>query len=188
MFNKEESNIFGNIHIKNTSFYKKNTNALITPSFAVMYNSYIENKNMEEQLDYEAKKTTYINRKSEFGIKKQYNQKIVDLYQSGRIIIDKKEYLLKDLFIVYKNSKEYNLLNIKVQHDYEYTHAVKFIDTTAFINLINSSEVIVNDNTVYTNTDTLNNLVKNWDGYLHDQVNVTDAISDKKVVRDDNNE
>ena len=95
MFNKEKSNEFGNIEIKNTSYYKKNDYILITPSFALMYNPYKETINMEKQMDYEERKTAYINRKNELNIRKQYNQSIIDLYHNGKIILDDKEYLLK---------------------------------------------------------------------------------------------
>ena len=189
MFNKEESNIFGNIEIKNASFYRKEHNISITPSFALMYNPYIENKHMEEQMDYEEKKTSYINRKNELNIKKQYNPIIVDLYNNGILVIDNDEILLKDLFIVYKEDKKFNLLNIKENNNLEYNYAIRFIDTTAFINLINLDDSIVKDNKIIINSkDILEKLITNWDGYIHDKVKETDAIMKKNIVGVDNNE
>ena len=70
----------------------------------------------------------------------------------------------------------------------DYNKAIKFIDTTAFINLINNSETAISDNRlIINNKDILTKIVNNWDGYLHCETKETDAIMDKKMIRDDIN-
>ena len=186
MFNKIESNEFGNIDIKKTKVYPMNKKCLVTPSFVIMLNSYKEEKNSEEKMDYESKKIQYLKRLNECNTKNQYNKIIVNLYQSGKLSIDNEIYSLKDLFIVYDDDKKYQLLNINKKNDLNYNHAVKFIDTTAFIKLINDSDII--NNTIIVKNDKLNSYISNWDGYLHNQVKETDAIINKKITGDDINE
>lgn len=186
MFNEEKSNEFGNIEFKKTSFYPINDEILITPSFALMINAYKEGKNIQEQMDYQDRITTYINLKSEYSLKKQYKDVIEDLYNNGILSINKKEYPLTNFFIVYHDSdKLFSLLNIALKNHIAYDHAIKFIDTTAFINLINHPDVTITDNKVIVKDESIiDNLVNDWNGFVHNEVKETDAIINKRIVGD----
>lgn len=179
------------IMIKHNSFYKID-NLLLTPSFIAMLNIHNESKAMIDQLDYQDRITSYINRKFECDVRKEYNPKIVDLYENGSIIINKKEYPLRDFFIVFMEDKnDFHIKCINEEYDntkHEYDKAVKFIDSTAFINLINNENTrISNNKLIIDNKDILNNIVKDWNGYLHSETKETDAIKSKKMIRDEDN-
>ena len=138
-----------------------------------------------EQNEFQNSITSYINRKHENYIKKDYNPKIVNLYKDGLLIINKEEYKLKDFFIVFSsilNNFHLKCINAKFESDkINYNCAVRFIDTTAFINLINNSE-IKDNRIIIDNIDSLNDVVKNWDGYIHSEVLETDSIINKKMI------
>ncbi len=189
MFNKEINKETKKIIISG-KLYKDN-DLLVTDSLAEMLSEYHSNKALQEEMDYQDNITSYINRKHENEIRKQYNPKVVNLYENGLLIINNEEYKLQDFFIVF-NDKENNF-HIKCvdqrfnNPELDYNKAVKFIDTTAFINLINSSEI--NDNKIIINdVDTLNNIASNWDGYLHGETKETDAILNKKMINGDAHE
>ena len=163
------------IDFQSNKLYKRN-DLLFTDSFLLLLNNKELNKELEEKEEYQDNITSYINRKYENSIKKEYNPKIVNLYSDGIIIINNQEYLLKDFFIVFSDYPNDN---------YDYNHSIKFIDTTAFINLINSSNVI-NNKIIVNDINLLNNIVSTWDGYLHSVVIETDSIINKKVVEVNN--
>ena len=48
--------------------------------------------------------------------------------------------------------------------------------------MIRDNRLIIN------NMETLNNIVSKWDGYLHSETKETDAIINKKMIRDDDSE
>ena len=152
---------------------------------AIEVNNNFTNKYLEEQMDYQDRVTNYINRKHELNIKKDYNPKIVNLYKNGLLIINKIEYKLEDFFIIYKNH-DYSIKCIDERFKIkpiDYDKAVKFIDTTAFINLINNEKTIVNENRIIIdNQDILIDIINNWDGYLHSETKETDAINNKKMI------
>ncbi len=157
-----------------------------------MLSNYHDNIIMQEQMDFQNKKTSYINKKHENSIKKQYNPKIVNLYQKGTLCINNDEYELADLYIVFDDNKnDFHIKSVKKRFDdieIDYNKAIKFIDTTAFINLINNSESKINDNRlIISNKDILTKIVNNWDGYLHSETKETDAITNKKMIRNDIN-
>ncbi len=143
------------------------------------------NKEKQEEDTYQNDVLRYINQKHENNIRKQYNPKIVNLYQNGTLVIDKNDYKLKDFFIVF-NDKENNF-HIKCinpnykNEDIEYNKAIRFIDTTAFIKLIQDNNVVDNK-IVIDNETTLNSIISNWDGYIHSEVLETDSVINKKMV------
>ena len=147
---------------------------------------YQYNKQLDEQLDYQNDITSYINRKHENSTKKEYNPKIVNLTKNGLLVIDNNEYELKDFFIVFDsnlNNFTIKCINSKFpSEDIEYNHAVRFIDTTAFIKLIKESNIIDNK-IIIDSINTLNNIVKEWDGYLHSETVETDSILNKKIIK-----
>ena len=142
------------------------------------------NKYIEEQMDYQDRVTSYINRKHELNYRKDYNPKIVKLYKSGLLVINKIEYKIEDFYIVIKNHN-YGIICIDDRfktNTTDYDKAVKFIDTTAFINLINNENTLVNENRIISNQDILLKVVNDWDGYLHSETKETDAIANKKII------
>ena len=156
----------------------------ITPEEARKINERI-NQEQQEEDTYQNDLLRYINQKHENNIRKQYNPKIVKLYQNGSLVIDKNDYKLKDFFIVFDDKK--NDFHIKCinpnykNEDIEYNKAIRFIDTTAFIKLIQDNNVIDNK-IVIDNTSTLNSIITNWDGYIHSEVLETDSVINKKMV------
>ena len=188
MFNKN-NNIKG-INIIQGKLYQYN-NILISSSLIDMMDNYYQSIKMQEKMDYQDLKTSYINRKYEYSIKKQYNPLIVNLCNNGLLSINNDEYYLKDFYIVFNDTKNDFHLKCKDnkfnKEEYDYNKAVKFIDTTAFIKLINDSN-ITNNKIIINDTSILNNIISNWDGYLHSETKETDAIINKKMIKDGSNE
>ena len=143
------------------------------------------NRIVNEKNEYQTNITSYINRKHENNAKKEYNPKIVKLYHEGIIIIDNIEYRLKDFFIIFDdrlNNFHLKCINPKFKtEEINYNKAVRFIDTTSFINLITKAKTI-NNKIVLDNVNELNNVVNNWDGNIHSEVLETDSIMNKKVI------
>ena len=92
MFNKDNKSI-NKVELNNLKIHTKD-DKLLTQSFAIMLSNYHDDVMMKEQMDFQDKKTTYINKKYENSIKKQYNPKIVNLYQNGILNINNDEYEL----------------------------------------------------------------------------------------------
>ncbi len=184
MFNKDNK-IKKVIEINRGELYKYN-NLLLTPTFQKIISNYYIDKNMQEKMDYQDKVTSYINRKYECDIKKQYNPKIVKLYDNGILSINHNEYNLNEFFIIFnQNDFHIKCINSKFNNKaYEYTKAVKFIDTTAFINLINQNPVKEN-RIIIDNINVLEDVVSKWDGYLHSETKETDAIINKNMIGND---
>ena len=184
MFIKNTNNNIKRFEINNKEFYKQYNNISITPFFIVMLNKYYEEKNMYDHLDFDEKIKFYIDKKFEYSYKKQYDNKISSLYQNGALIINDQKYQLKDFYIVYKNDLDYHLMCTDKNYHNEqidYDKAIKFIDTSAFIELINNNQVIDNSIKINSIKDLLN-IVYNWDGRLHDKTSNTDAIVNKNMI------
>ena len=191
MFNKGNDTNIKKIEWNKKNFYKQYDNIFITPFFAIMINKYYEDKKMEEHLDFDERVKSYIDKNFLYGVKKQYNNAFTNLYHNGKIIINNQEFQLKNFYIVYKeNQNNFHLLctDPKYQNkNIEYNHAVKLIDTTAFIALIKNNNI--NNNTIIIDNNLeLDSIIHNWNGLLHDQVSETDAINNKEMIRVDQNE
>ena len=191
MFNKEASKNVKKVELINNNFYKQYNSISITPFFVTMINSYYEDKSMQEHLDFDERTKNYVDKVFTLKIKKQYNKLVTDLYHKGKIKIGNLEYNLKDFYIVFqKGSKDFHLMcidNNLENNSMKYNKAIKFIDTTAFIKLISASSV--NENTIILNNDNdLINVVRNWDGLLHSETSETEAINNKIVIGNDQNE
>lgn len=147
---------------------------------------YHYNKQLAEQNDYQNSVTEYTNRKYEYSIKKQYNPKIVELYHNGLLVIDNIEYKLKDFFIIFDdnlNNFHLKCINPKFKtEEISYNKAVRFIDTTAFIELVNNSNIIEN-RIIINNINLLNDIVSKWNGYLHSETIETDAVINKRLIK-----
>ncbi len=187
MFNKENKN--KKVELNIDKLYQ-NDNLLIISSLVEMINNKHNNQEMQDKLDYQDSITTYLNKKKELNIKKQYNPIINELYHNGIIVIDSIEYKLKDFFIVFDdnlNNFHIKCLDSKYKNEeIEYNRAVRFIDTTAFINLTKSYKV--KDKRIIDDDHKLEEVIKEWDGYLHSETLETDAIMNKKMIRDNENE
>ena len=191
MFNKDSSLNIQKIELNNKRFYKQYNNISITPFFIVLLNNYYEEKNMQDHIDFDNRINAYNNRAFENSIKKQYNNIITNLYQNGEIIIDNGILKLDDLYIVYKKgNNDFHLMctNSKYINDNtEYDTSVKFIDTTAFIDLIKKNDV-KNNSIILNDINDLKNIIQDWDGLLHDKVYKTDAILNKNMLGKNNYE
>ena len=184
------------IDLKYNSLYQIYPNVKITPSLAIMINNYLDNKSINEHNNFEYKKINYLKRKKELSLKKQYNNLIVNLYQNGKILINNEECNLKDLYILYQNgSNKYYLTYSKSTYTdfirksnsiFPYDTAIKFIDSTAFIILINDPSININENTIMIdNNNTLLNILNNWDELLHNKIWFTESINNKKILKDE---
>ena len=189
MFDKSKKNI-KKINIRTSKLYK-DKEILLTNSFIEMMSNYHSKTLTNEKNDYQNEVTSYINRKHEMNVKKQYNPKIVELYKNGCLVINNNEYLLKDFFIVFDdklNNFNIKCINSKYNNkEINYNKAVRYIDTTAFINLIKDNKTS-NNKLIIDNQDILDDNVSKWDGYIHSEVLETDAISNKLIIRGDNHE
>lgn len=196
MIKKNERKDIKEIQLEYKSLYEIDKNISITPSLAIMINNYLDSKSMDEHNDFEARKIAYLHRKKEYYVKKQYNELIVNLYQNGHIIIDNEDCDLKGFYILYMDGSDKYYLTyskspfndfIRKSNDvFPYDKAIKFIDSTAFIQLINDPNVNITDNIItIENNDILLDLLNNWDGLLHNKIWFTDGISNKKILKEE---
>lgn len=196
MIEKDKLENINSITINKDTLHIINDNLIVSPSFIILINNYIQSRQLQEHNDFNNNKLQYINQKRECLIKKQYNETIVKLYKDGSIIINNKKYLLKNLYILFNiKEKNYHLIDIDSEYkdiilesyeDYSYNKSVKFIDTTIFTkllkdNIVNQNSITINDNNI------LLNYINNWDGYLHDEIWITDAIRNKNMLKGDDN-
>ena len=187
MFNKEENIRIKKVELNNKDIYKQYDNISITPFFVIMLNKYYEDKKTQDHLDLDSKIKLYYDRRFEYSEKKQYNLIISNLYHNGKIKINNEEYNLKDFYIVYKEDNVFHLICTNKKYpnkDIEYNKSVKFIDTTAFIELVNNYEII-ETTIIVSSIDELENIISNWNGLLHDKVSETDAIINKVMIGTD---
>ncbi len=143
-------------------------------------------------------KVEYYQRLYEYSQEKTYDEKLIEIYNNGIINIDGEEYPLRKFYITI-NTKvdgyDLHLMNIKSDYSdiltnsldsYDYDRIVKFRDTTAFIELINSDCVLTDyERNIITIIDKEKALeiVKNWDGMIHNKVAETDAVFNKQIVK-----
>ena len=164
---------------------ENNNNNLVDNKLLEERSKYHYNKRMDEQNEYQNSVVEYINKKHENSVKKEYNPKIVELYHNGLLIIDNEEYRLKDFFIIFDdrlNNFHLKCINPKFKtEEINYNKAIRFIDTTSFINLITNNKTI-NNRIILDNIDKLNNVVNTWDGLIHSEVLETDSITNKKII------
>ncbi len=191
MFNKDNNKKVKKYQILNQVYYKQNNHTLLTPNFVIMLNKYYESKYMDEHIDYDVNIKSYINKKWENNIKKEYNNNFINLYHHGSIFINKTKFSLKDFYIVFKDDKNaFHLICTNSQYHNikcEYNKAVKLIDTTAFIKIIENNEI--KDNTIIIHDiNELERIVMNWDGFIHNMTSETDAIKNKMMIGNEKNE
>ena len=196
MIEKNKLENINSIIICRDTLHSINDNLVVSPSFIILINNYIQNKLLQEHNDFDNNRIQYLNQKRECSIKKQYNEIIVNLYKDGYIVINNKKYLLKNLYILFNiKERNYHLIDINSEYkdiitesndDYSYNKSVKFIDTTILTNLIKNS--LVNQNVItIDDNNILLDYINKWDGYLHDEIWITDAIKNKNMLKDDDN-
>ncbi len=194
MFNKEESNSSKKVEVKEKKNLRKIGYLLVATSLmlSLSQTNVKADTNDTSFNDYEEAKYKYHERVYEYGKTRTYDELITKLYDKGLVVIDGVTYNLKDFFILYNiDDKEIKFHLICYESDYEDiltgsmekydSNAITILkDTTAFIELINSDAVEINDN-VITIKDKVKakEIIDNWDGYLHDKVPVTDAVESK---------
>ena len=180
MFNKDNNDI-KKIEIDNKELYPLYNDISITPYFVIMLNNYHENNNLQSHNDFENNIKLYKNNCHKLSIQRQYDNNVSNLYHNGIIVINNEKHDIKNYYIVYKkNEKNYYLIDINSNKDnnIKYDTAVKLIDTTAFISLINKSDIQQNM-IIIDSFEILENIVNNWDGKFHNKVYETDAITNK---------
>ena len=193
MFNKEESSKYiKGILNKNILFNKIGTDLVTSSNISL---SKLEKKNkdfLDSHVKYEGQKIAYFNKVFEYQ-KKEYDEKIVDMYNNGIVEIDGVEYPLNDFFIKYNlgnkvelhlvcTGNEYTDMLTNSKKSYEYSGMIKFKDTTSFIDLLSSNAVlIINNKIVINNKDEVLKIINNWNGIIHSLVPKTDAIMNKQV-------
>ncbi len=191
MFNKEESMKDRKVKLNSKSVSKRIKHLLLTTSFLVMLGSTVDTR-AADIISCGSERIKYFERRDEYYMTHKYDQKIVDLYDSGTIIIDGNVYSLDNFYIKFNTKKEdfdlhlicigsgYTDILTKSTEKYEHNGVAKFIDTTAFIELIESECVLINDNCITVlDKESFLNMIKNWDGKLHDKTSDTEAISNK---------
>lgn len=199
MFDKNKSSSVKKVLLNNKNSYKRIGTFLISFTLLTsMANSAKANDFLEKHLEYESNKHDYYVEKNKLEEQKSYGQEIVNLYKYGQVLIDNELYLLDKFYIAYKvtdNGYEFHLkcaganysdiLNKELE-EYDYDGIIKFKNSSAFINLIEHQDIVIdyaNNIIVVTDNKILTNIIDNWDGMLHDRVSDTDAISDKNILK-----
>ncbi len=186
----EKNNNVKKVEFHVDKLYQKK-DILLSSSFVAMVNNNHLIEALNEKNDYQNNIVIYLNQKHENSVKKQYNPLIVNLYHDGKLVINTIEYNLKDFFIVFDSNKnDFNVMCINPKYENSvsnYNKAVRFIDTTSFINFIKNNTV-ANNKIIIDNNDKLIDTIKKWDGYIHSEVLETDSIINKKMTKDVNHE
>ena len=175
------------IKINPNSLHEINNNIKVSSSFINIHNNYINKKEIQEHNDFDNNKILYLNNKRYLCYKKEYNQKIISLYNNGILNINNLKTNLKDYYIIYNtNDKIYHLINVNNDSikDISYNKAVKFIDTTAFTELIKTSNMNTLDNTITIDYEALMKIISNWNGKLHNKIWYTEAINNNILEED----
>lgn len=140
----------------------------------------------------------YYDRVYQYSISRKYDNRIVDIYDNYQIIVDDITHPIKSFYVTFNSNsidKDLHLISVKNEctdiltkeiEKHNYNDIVAFRDTTAFIKLIDSDAVIVNDKEkaiTISDKEKANMIIKNWDGMLHDKVAETDAVEEDKKNR-----
>ena len=193
MFNKEESNKkkkvgLGKINVKRIG------NILLTMTLVTMLSTSVQ----AETTDCDHGEVEYRQRVYEYSQKKEYDENMVKIYNEYQLCIDGNIYPMDKYYITFvreNDNHNFHLMCVQSEYNdiltnstdrYEYDSIARFRDTTAFINLLNSDGVIIDDkNGIITIIDKEKALeiVQNWDGMIHDKVSQTDAVENKDLIR-----
>ena len=140
----------------------------------------------------------YHQRIYEYRQDKEYNESVESLYNDSQLSIDGELYPIEKFFITISTKEdgyELHLMNIKSEYNdiligskdkFPYDNVIRFRDTTAFIELINSDCVLIDyEKNIITIIDKEKaiDIINKWDGMIHDKVPETDAVYDKEFLR-----
>ena len=192
MFDREKSKNFIKATMGDINFKKKGswlfTGALITllaqPPSALSF---------EDTIVWEKKMEDYT--KKMYQDKNTYDNNITNLFNNGLLVYNNKKIEIKGLFLVYGNKdNEFKAYLVDTKQgffdlltggniDFERHGAVRFRDTTAFINLLNNKAIqIVGNSLIILDTIKIQEILDNWDGYIHSEVKETNNAFNKQIV------
>lgn len=191
MFNKEKSNENKKISVSMTS-YKKIGCFLLTTVLTTLLASQVQ----AEVISCGGDKAEYLKKVADYTINNQYEKEFSELYEKSQIRIDGKLYSIDDFVITFSDTSEehdfhlrctstdYTDILLGKKDNYKFNRIVYLKDTTAFVELINSDSVLIEDNIItIIDIDKANSFIKNWDGFIHDKVAKTDAVANKDLMR-----
>ena len=208
MFDKEKSKKFKTLKTNNTLFFAATSAISITLICATLISPFI----IDEKEEFEKIQEEYLSahrqeqeykKKVDLAFFNGYDEDYYKVYDNGIFIINEEDHInnynSNDLYIVYGNyegNKSYYLSYIKDANkdfitkedkkNFKIEGIVKFVDSTAGYNLFlkNKNNVKEENNIVYMNItiSDLDEVIKNWDGYLNNNVPQTIAIEDKHKV------
>ena len=191
MFNKEKSNERKKVSVLSQN-YKRAGIILLSSSLAMAFSSSAN----AEHTDCDHGQVEYYRRVYYYGQERQYDRGVKRLYEEGSIRLNGELLPIKKFFLTYKSNGDnrgYHLISVlndytdillKSNDKYDYDKVVRFRDTTAFINLINSDAVIINGTEItIIDIDKAILIIEHWDGLIHDEVVETDAVGNKDLLR-----
>ena len=193
MFNKEESNKKKKISIAKID-YQKVGKILLTSSLIIMLSS----QSKAEIISCGESKVLYNKRVFDYKMSRNYDERIKDYYQNYQIIIDNIIYPIEKFYIFFNENitnPDFHLVNAESDYtdilnnsmdEYKYDKIVKFRDSTAFIELLNSDAIMIDDKRkliAIIDKKKAQTIVSNWDGLIHDKVAETDAVENKDMLR-----
>lgn len=192
MFNKEESNKIKRVELGKTNF-KKIGNFLMTMTLLLSLSASVKEKTV---IHYRGE-IEYRQRVYEYSQEQKYDENITKIYREYQLNIDGVVSPLEKFYILYTRNVDGNFHLINTMSEYtdiltksmdknDYSNVVRFRDTTAFINLIGSDSVIIDDNNktiTIVDKEKAIEIIQNWDGMIHDKVAETDAVENKDLLR-----
>lgn len=140
----------------------------------------------------------YYSRLNQYNMMKKYDARLVDIYHNYQIVIDEVVCPIEKFYITFNGdaiNKDIHLINVKSKYTdilknsidkVDYSDVIVFRDTTAFIKLIESNAVIIDEKEkkiTIIDKEKADIIVKNWDGMIHDKVLETDAVEEKNKNR-----
>ena len=164
---------------------------------------------IDDETASERNKYLYEQKVSENKKEKNYDKKICDLYLNGKFPLNGTTYSIGNIYVAYgvKDTKNiiylvcpkignYDFLNKKT-YELENTNLVRFVDTTLFIEMINSKLLLYNDENIISfddkRIDELNNVINNWDFKTHKlvpELDIDDQVintNNSLIIYDENN-
>lgn len=192
MFDKEESNKIKKVELGKTNF-KRIGNLLITMTLLLS----LTTTSKEETTICNNYEVEYHQRVYEYGREQKYDEDISRIYHEYQLNIDGVVSPLEYFYILYTRNVDgnFHLINVTSEYTdiltkgmdkYDYSNVVRLRDTTAFIALIGSDSVIIDDNNktiIIVDKEKAMEIIQSWDGMIHDKVAETDAVKDKDLLR-----
>ena len=178
----------------NESTFKKISSFILTTTLILSLNTPVKG----EVTNCNTGAYEYHQRIYEYQKDRQYDENLIRLYKDGELCIDGESYPISKFFITITttpNGYELHLMNVRSDYNdiltnslevYNYDNIIKFRDTTAFIELINSDCVLIDyEKNIITIIDKEKALeiINNWDGMIHNKVPETDAVENKSFIK-----